>query len=188
MKEAKRKLRASIRLLKKQYTPSQLFQWSSSLLGRLEGQAVFQQAQTVLVYAALPDEVQTVEWIERWKDEKRILLPVVKGDELELHRYTGKQDLQAGPFGIEEPTGPLFTDYEQIDLAIIPGMAFDAFGHRLGRGKGYYDRLLPRLTAAYRIGICFGFQLCPCVPTEPFDLSMHEVWTEHGPAAHDPLL
>lgn len=150
------------------------------MLSGLEDQTVFRQARTVLAYAALPDEVQTQEWIERWKDEKILLLPVVKGNELELRRYTGRQDLQTGAFGIEEPTGPLFSDYGQIDVALVPGMAFDTLGHRLGRGKGYYDRLLPRLTAAYRIGICFGFQVCPCVPTEPFDLSMHEVWTEEG--------
>ena len=180
MKEAKKQLRASIRLLKKHYPPLQLTRWSSSLLSGLEDQTVFRQARTVLAYAALPDEVQTQEWIERWKDEKILLLPVVKGNELELRRYTGRQNLQTGAFGIKEPTGPLFSDYGQIDVALVPGMAFDTLGHRLGRGKGYYDRLLPQLTAAWRIGICFGFQIFPCVPTEPFDLSMHEVWTEEG--------
>lgn len=158
----------------------QLTRWSSNLLDKLEDEAVFRRAHTVLAYAALPDEVQTQEWMERWKDAKVLLLPVVNGNELELHRYTGRHDLQTGAFGIEEPTGPLFTDYGQIDLALVPGMAFDAHGYRLGRGKGYYDRLLPRLTAAWRIGICFGFQVCPSVPTEPFDLPMHEVWTEDG--------
>ena len=54
-------------------------------------------------------------------------------------------------------------------------MAFDACGHRLGRGKGYYDRLLPRLSHCYKIGICFDFQKVPSVPTEPTDIAMDEV-------------
>ena len=62
-----------------------------------------------------------------------------------------------------------------IDLAIIPRVAFDVHGNRLGRGKGYYDRLLPRLPHTYKIGICFPFQLLEKVPTETQDVRMDEV-------------
>lgn len=75
--------------------------------------------------------------------EKQILLPVVTGDDLELRVYTGPGDLATGAYGIEEPTGALFTDYDAIDFIVVPGVAFDRNGNRLGRGKGYYDRLLP---------------------------------------------
>lgn len=76
-----------------------------------------------------------------------------------------------------EPVGSLFPqeEYDQIELAIIPGMAFDAMGHRLGRGKGYYDRLLPQLTAAYKIGVCYPFQFVSDVPSEEHDVRMNEV-------------
>ena len=104
-------------------------------------------------------------------------MPVVKGDELELRYYTGKQDLQKGSYNIEEPQGELLTNYDKIDLAIIPGVAFDSQGNRLGRGKGYYDRLLKQLNA-YKIGICFHFQICTHIPTETFDKPMDEVWSE----------
>lgn len=99
------------------------------------------------------------------------------GNDLELRRYTGPADLTVGAFGIEEPTGEPFTHYDEIDLAVIPGVAFDAKGHRLGRGRGYYDRLLPRLTAARKLGICFPFQLVDEVPAEPLDIDMDEVIT-----------
>ena len=112
--------------------------------------------------------------------QKTILLPVVKGDELELRIYAGRQNLKNGEaYHIEEPTGEAFTAYEKIDLAIIPGVSFDAQGNRLGRGKGYYDKLLP-LLHSYNIGICYNFQVSEKLPVEPFDRRMDEVWTENG--------
>ena len=110
--------------------------------------------------------------------EKRILLPVVVGDDLELRLYTGPEDLKPGAYGIEEPTGELFTDYADIDFIVVPGVAFDRNGNRLGRGKGYYDRLLPRIPSAHKAGICFPFQLVEEVPAEPFDIRMDEIITQ----------
>ena len=117
------------------------------------------------------DEVHTHEFIAKWAQTKRIILPVVVGDELELRLYTGPQDLTISSYGIAEPTGELFTEYHSIDLAIIPGMAFDRFGHRLGRGKGYYDKLLPHISCL-KVGICFSFQIVEEVPTDALDISM----------------
>lgn len=110
--------------------------------------------------------------------KKRILLPVVVGDDLELRLYTRPEDLKPGAYGIEEPTGELFTDYADIDFIAVPGVAFDRNGNRLGRGKGYYDRLLPRIPSAYKAGICFPFQLVEEVPAEPFDIRMDEIITQ----------
>lgn len=181
MKTTKREWRALIAQRKKTYTPQQLDQWSSSLLAQLEDHPVFRRAQTILMYYSLPDEVQTHAFVERWNQSKRIILPVVKGDELELRLYQGKESLKKGAYGIEEPIGPLLTDsdYNEIALAIIPGVSFDAEGNRLGRGKGYYDRLLPQLSA-HKIGICFQFQVADSLPAETFDIQMDEVWTENG--------
>ena len=80
----------------------------------------------------------------------------------------------------EEPTGENFTDFEEIELGIIPGVSFDRQGNRLGRGKGYYDKLLPLLPHSYNIGICYRFQAREEIPCEPFDRRMEEVWTEEG--------
>lgn len=151
--------------------------WSAEILAGLERHPAFQAAHTVLLYHSLPDEVDTHAFIRKWIASKRILLPVVKGDELELRAYTGPETLTAGSYGILEPTGPLFTRYPDIALAVVPGVAFDRLGNRLGRGKGYYDRLLPRLTDAYKIGICFPYQLVDEVPAEEFDIRMDEVLT-----------
>lgn len=176
-REKKRLLRKTIAERKKEYSKEQLKEYSLLLLERLEKHPLFVKAHTILLYYSLPDEVQTQEFIEKWAHDKRIILPVVKGNNLELRHYNGKQNLQKGSYGIEEPQGVPFTEYNKIDLAIIPGVAFDAQGNRLGRGKGYYDRLLNQLKT-YKIGICFHFQLCKLIPTETFDRPMDEVWSD----------
>ena len=93
---------------------------------------------------------------------------------MELRRYTGRQDLQEGAFHIMEPTGTLLPQerYAEIETAVIPGMAFDRAGHRLGRGKGYYDRLLAKMPHIYKIGVCFDFQKVDSIPTEATDITM----------------
>lgn len=150
------------------------------MLEKLEQHPKFVSARTVLLYYSLGDEVQTHDFVEKWHRQKTILLPVVKGDVLELRVYTGKRSLKTGEaYHIEEPIGEAFTAYDKIDFSVIPGVSFDAQGNRLGRGKGYYDKLLP-LLPSYNIGICYDFQVSEKIPTEPFDRIMDEVWTENG--------
>ncbi len=186
MKQQKKELRKQIAERKRQYSMEQRKALSEALLLQLEQHPRFVDARTVLLYHSLSDEVQTHDFVEKWYRQKRILLPVVKGDTLELRLYTGKQCLATGEsYGIEEPTGEAFTHYNEIELSIIPGVSFDAQGNRLGRGKGYYDRMLP-LLSSYNIGICFGFQVSPSIPCEPFDRPMDEVWTEAGRTRQQP--
>lgn len=178
-KEEKKKLRKTIAQKKTLQSVATLSALSSTLLKQLEESAAFIRAHHILLYYSLPDEVCTHAFIEKWSKEKNILLPVVKGNDLELRQYRGKESLHIGAYHIMEPGGPVWTNLQQIELSIVPGVGFDRRGHRLGRGKGYYDRLLPQLTS-YNIGICFGFQLLDAVPTEEFDITMDEVWTEKG--------
>lgn len=151
---------------------------SAEILAALEAHPAFGAAYTVLLYHSLPDEVDTHDFIRKWSGRKQILLPVVVGDDLEVRVYTGPEDLAVGAYGIEEPTGELFTDYAAIDLVVVPGVAFDRNGNRLGRGKGYYDRLLPRIPSAFKAGICYPFQLVEEVPSEPFDIRMDTIITQ----------
>ncbi|KAA6329359.1 5-formyltetrahydrofolate cyclo-ligase [termite gut metagenome] len=128
-----------------------------------------------MLFHSLKDEPDTHAFIEKWSKTKRILLPVVCGKELELRIYSNQKDLSVGTYGIKEPSsGEVFTDYASIDLAVVPGVAFDCSGNRLGRGKGYYDKLLPHIPA-YKIGICFPYQLIEKIPAGEFDIVMDEV-------------
>lgn len=170
----KQLLRHYIRSEKNKHTVEERRLESEAIWRRLEEYPLFQAAHTILAYHALPDEVQTDSLLERWYGYKRFVLPVVCGDELELRLYTGETDMQTGAFGIREPNGEPFTTFDELDLMLIPGMAFDADGHRLGRGKGFYDRLLARLRpyGIPTLGICFDYQRVACVPTETHDFTM----------------
>ena len=148
---------------------------SAAIIQKLEADEDFLCAQTVMLYYSLPDEVDTHALVERYYSKKRLILPVVKGEELELKVFQGK--LHEGTFGIQEPEGETFEAFDQIELVVVPGMAFDKEGHRLGRGKGFYDRLLPKLTHAKKIGLCFPYQLVDDVPTDSFDIPMDKIIT-----------
>jgi 5-formyltetrahydrofolate cyclo-ligase len=174
MKEEKHKLRKLIAQEKFRHCASTLHVLSGIILYRLETHAIFEKTDTVLLFHSLKDEPDTHAFIEKWSKTKRILLPVVCGEELELRIYSSQKDLAVGTYGIKEPSGEVFTDYASIDLAVVPGVAFDCSGHRLGRGKGYYDKLLPYIPA-YKIGICFPYQLVEKVPADEFDSVMDEV-------------
>ena len=172
----KQELRAMIRQRSKEHpTPATL------TMNDLTGGLSPCEVNTLLLYSALPDEVQTQQLMDCLVDMgKTVLLPrVVSDTDMELRRYTGRHDLERGAFGIMEPTGERFNDYTAIDTALIPGMAFDREGHRLGRGKGYYDRFLSQLIRqnphCLKIGICASWQLVDCVPTDAHDIVMDRV-------------
>ena len=169
----KQELRQAIRRQKHLHADDDV----SEILKRLQQHPRVVKADTLLLYSALPDEVPTQSLLDELVAQgKTVLLPrVVSDTDMELRQYTGLQDLQVGAFGILEPTGKLFTDYEKIDVAVVPGMAFDKKGHRLGRGKGYYDRFLRLLPKTYKIGICFSWQLVDNVPTDEHDILMDHI-------------
>lgn len=172
----KQTLRAQIRAAKRSYSSAQLADFSNNLCIKILNMPTYQSAHTILLYSPLPDEADISPIInDAYKNGKTVLLPKVVGDDLELHIYKGVDTLERGAFGILEPTGKVFWDYNQIELAIVPGMAFDKAGHRLGRGKGYYDRLLTRLTQAHKIGVCFQFQYLDTVPSEAHDVCMDSI-------------
>ena len=174
MDMSKSELRQQIREKKRQFTRQQLDELSLSVLDRLRPR--LRDAKTILAYYSLPDEVNTHQLIDELVVEgKTVLLPKVLDDEtMKLRRYTGRQDLSEGSFHIMEPVGEPFSDYSEIDLSLIPGMAFDAQGNRLGRGKGYYDRFL-RAMSVRTIGVCFDFQRVDEVPTDENDVAVDEV-------------
>ena len=178
----KAELRKEMRNCKRQFTAQQLHELSFAVIQRLLNNTHLKEARTILLYHSLPDEVDTHTIVDSLlMSGKTILLPRVTGDStMELRRYTGPRDLAQGAFGIMEPAGRVFTDYASIDLAVVPGMAFDREGNRMGRGKGYYDRLLPMLTHTYKIGICFPFQMVESVPCDEHDARMDEVITQNS--------
>lgn len=176
--EQKKALRKEIRNLKKLQTQEQKEIASTAIFETIEKQSFFKNAETVMVYWSMKDEVITHDAVQKWHKEKRIILPCVKGNILELREFTGMKSMIRGEhFGILEPTGPLFTDIGALDLILIPGVAFDIKNNRMGRGKAYYDDLL-RVTNTLKVGICYDFQLLDSVPTDVHDIPMDKVITD----------
>lgn len=161
---------------KKTYSLEERSEKSKQIIEKLTDTFQYKNAQTVLCYWSMPDEVFTHDFVEAAAQDKRIFLPVVDGDILRIREFRGVEDLSQGSsFSILEP-GESAPEggIEQIDLVVVPGVAFDLQGGRLGRGKGFYDKLLSD-THVYKIGICFDFQLIDQVPRDTFDILMDKV-------------
>jgi len=157
---------------------------SAALIKKFQALELFQKAKTVGVYMPLPDEVDITPLFsfdsfvaqDRQLQEKTFYIPAFDeaSSGYRLAEYT--PELKKGKFGIPEPANPVFAP-EELDLIIVPGVAFDRAGHRLGRGGGFYDRLLPQYQAV-RVGICFDFQCLETVPSEPHDCNVDRLITE----------
>lgn len=159
-------------------------------------------ADTVVAFWPLPDEVDIRPAIrELYQQGKTVLLPrVVSDTEMVLCLYEGDDSLTEGAYGIMEPAigneqfamdnGQMSMDNEQFVMnnydclcslgavaVLVPGRAFDHDGHRLGRGKGYYDRFLTSCPEAHTIAVCYPFQIIDNVPTNQYDIPVKElIW------------
>lgn len=168
----KNELRREIRRLKSNYSLEQKKQKSISIFEQIEQDRDFRLAQVVFAYWSMPDEVHTHDFVEKWAKTKTILLPVIDGNDLLLRKFEGIDKMkEEGKYRILEPQGEVFMNFELIDYAIIPGVAFDKFNSRLGRGKAFYDKTLKRIETK-KVGVCFDFQLVDLVPTDQYDIPM----------------
>ena len=144
----------------------------------------FLDSETVMLYLALPQEVQTeILLAECHRKAKRVAVPIVTQHGLLAAQLgPGQVKLKPGRFGILEPAnGTTVISPNDIDCVLVPGVAFDNRGARLGFGKGYYDRFLCRLPAATHVcGLAFSLQIIERVPDLPHDVRMQWLVTDRG--------
>jgi 5-formyltetrahydrofolate cyclo-ligase len=144
--------------------------------------AGFDAARVVLAYAALRFELDPSHAVAQAAAAgKTVLLPrmLPESGELSLHVYKPGDELTESGFGVREPLADSERIApERVDLVLVPAIAFDARGYRLGYGKGFYDRLLPTLVRAERIGLAFELSLLPQLPNEDHDIAVQRVVTE----------
>jgi 5-formyltetrahydrofolate cyclo-ligase len=173
----KKALRKEIKKLKSTLTPAERKVRSDIVMEKIEDSAFFKKASTIFIFWSMDDEIDTKDLIIKWRDRKKFILPAINGDELHLKEFTGEHKLKSGDqYSIPEPEGIPFDNFDSIDLAIVPGIAFDKENNRMGRGKAYYDKTLSRLKGKARlIGICYDFQMVEKVPVEPHDIKMDGV-------------
>jgi 5-formyltetrahydrofolate cyclo-ligase len=134
---------------------------------------IYTRAQSLLLYMPLRNELDVRLVMERAvADGKSVALPRFNPDTQAYDAFfVGGEPLVAGPFDILEPTISNPAPVNRLDLVVVPGLAFDLRGRRLGRGKGFYDRLLSAANGV-KCGICFDEQLLPEIPVEPHDVTL----------------
>jgi len=165
--------------------PKEVRAQSEKILFRLRGLSAWRDAAQVLLYMPIKNEVDTNPLLEDlWARNARALLPRIspgRPGEMDIVRVDRYEDIRAGVYGIPEPKADLPAEETYApDLALIPGIAFDRSGARIGFGGGYFDRLLagriPRKTVL--IGLAYAFQVVEEIPGDPWDIRMHAVITQ----------
>lgn len=172
----KKELRKAIRQRKRAMTEEEIRERSESLARKFLETEAYRTAKSVYGYLPYNQEVRTVPILEQaLREGKAVAVPKCYGDEM---RFIWLQDLTAvekSPMGIPEPTadGPVADD--ETALVLMPGVAFDKEGHRIGYGGGYYDKFLAREGKHPTVALCYDFQVVDCLETEEFDIPVDQV-------------
>jgi 5-formyltetrahydrofolate cyclo-ligase len=173
-------LRKEVRLALAEISDAERQRLSHSLCEAFRTVPIWNASSTVLLFAPLKNEPDIAPLIdEALMKGKTVALPRF---DAERGRYTpcevrSRLNLATGPFGVLEPDpqSPVFSA-KQLDIILVPGIAFDLTGRRLGRGKGHYDRLLAEVSG-HKCGVCFDAQVVPSVPEEPHDIRLNSILT-----------
>ena len=167
----------------KQLAPEQA---SREIFQRIIALPAYESTGTLMLYLDIRTEVRTLWFVpSAWEAGKRVAIPYCENGEIELFELNQLDELSPGVMGVLEPKPELRGDVERkvdpsaLDMIIVPGLAFDRQGNRLGYGKGYYDKLLHRVgSSVMKAGVCFECQLFDEVPALPHDVRMDAIVTE----------
>lgn len=174
----KNKLREIMKLKRDRMAKGEVEEKSAAIAERLEKTREYREATAILLYAAKGNEVQTRQLIQNaLTSGKKVMLPLTNTrlKAIEIGEVESYSELRKGAFGILEPQKE--TTEGNVDVAVVPGLAFDRHGNRLGYGFGYYDKLLSRLKTT-KIGLAYDFQVAERLPREGHDHPMDIIVTE----------
>lgn len=179
---AKEALRKRVAALRRTLVAATRATYAEAMTAQLTAHPAFVNARVVLAYSALRFEMDPRATVERaWALGKTVALPRTLPETrgLSLHAYRPGDTLREAGFVIQEPLpeSPIIEPAD-VDLVLVPGLAFDLRGHRLGFGQGFYDRFLPRLSRAVRVGLCYELSLLAEVPNAPHDAPVDFVISE----------
>ena len=176
-------LRAEARAFLRALPPAERADAQARIEARVWEVTEIASARTLLLYASLPEEVatDTIAAEARRRGITLVYPRCLPAGIMTLHAVDSPDALRPGRFGIREPDADAcpVRPLEEIDAALVPGLAWDRAGHRLGRGAGYYDRLLAHPDwRGFRCGLFFAAQETPSVPHEPWDVRLDAIVTE----------
>ena len=167
----KKELRKAIRLKKKAMTTEEIEDRSRKLGELFRNSEAYHNARSIYFYLPYNQEVRTVPMILRaLEDGKKVAVPKVYGDEMKFISIENLDQIAEGYMGIPEPVADEPVAEDKQALILMPGLAFDPQGHRIGYGGGFYDKFLSREPEHPTVALCYEFQMLPHVETEEFDI------------------
>lgn len=174
----KKTLRSQIRQQKRAMTEEEICLRSEKLAEKFLASEAYRNAETIYGYLPYNQEVRTTPMLEQaLRDGKRVAVPKVYGDEMKFIYLEDLSQVEKGYANIPEPIadGPVAED--KTALVLMPGMAFDPQGHRIGYGGGFYDKFLAAEPEHPTLALCYAFQLLPALDTEEHDIPVdHVIW------------
>lgn len=166
----KQQLRKEIREKKRAMTPQQIQEKSQALARQFYAHPLYQNTRCIYGYLPYNQEVRTTEMLaQALADGKRVAVPKVYGDTMRFHYITDLSRVEKGYCGIPEPMGDEPVAGEEDALVLMPGLAFDSKGGRMGYGGGFYDKFLDAERKHPTLALCYDFQMVSCVPVEEHD-------------------
>ena len=177
----KKEIRAEVKKRRREADEETLHEKSLQILERFRQLSAYKDASLLLAYVDAKREVETRLLMRcAWDDGKKVAAPRVDGDGI-MHFYylRSLKDLEPGAFGIMEPRADCRICEPEEGLLLMPGLAFDEQGHRVGYGGGYYDRYLEKHPHLIHIALAFEFQIFPEVPSEKHDICPDLIVTEN---------
>ena len=172
----KKELRKAIREKKRAMSAQEIEAKSRALTEAFLRSEAYHAAKTIYGYLPYNQEVRTVALLEQaLQDGKRVAVPKCYGDEMRFIYMTDLSAVEKGYAGIPEPIadGPVADD--ETALVLMPGLAFDPAGHRIGYGGGFYDKFLAKEPKHPTLALCYDFQVLPHLETEEFDIPVDAV-------------
>jgi 5-formyltetrahydrofolate cyclo-ligase len=172
----KQELRRAIRERKRAMTEEEIVERSNALAEKFYNTPAYQAASTIYGYLPYNQEVRTVPMLQRALDEgKRVAVPKVYGEEMRFIYLEDLTQVSKGYAGIPEPIADAPVADDQRALVLMPGLAFDPQGHRIGYGGGFYDRFLAQEPHHPTLALCYEFQMQAHLDTEEFDIPVDTV-------------
>ena len=175
---AKQQIRKKYKTLRNEMSNSEVREKSDQICKRIISIELFQNAEKILAYAPLGNEVDIRLVIEEgWKQNKHIAFPKVFGDTMKYFEISDFSELEEGTFHVMEPKEDHPIDWSDA-LVLVPGVAFDRKKNRMGYGKGYYDRFFEGKSGCIELGVAYELQVAEQLTTEENDLPMSYLVTE----------
>ncbi len=170
-------IRSLIKQLRQQFPSQQQMVENENIMNQVLRHPLFLKSKTIGIYVSLPQEVSTLLLIQKALQTHRVCVPKVQGDIMHFYDIHDMNDLKPGHFHVLEPIGCQVTDPKDIDLMIVPLLAYDQKCYRVGYGKGYYDKYFQNDFCGYKLGLAFSYQYVEHIDYDDFDIPLDEIIT-----------